>query len=141
MQLGVCLLGSRLKGGVPACSGHGDGRVLGLCVAFEDVMLGSRLKMGYQRAAGMVTDAFSDYVVGHGELWCAQLFAATVRRLGTDCGFMDTREASATARSLLWPCPARIIESVSILAVLLDQLHEHMQSSPRIIRVLLAYHQ
>ncbi|KAK9826886.1 hypothetical protein WJX81_004474 [Elliptochloris bilobata] len=42
--------------------------------------------------AGMVTDAFSDYVVGHGELWCAQLFAATVRRQGTDCGFMDTRE-------------------------------------------------
>ena len=40
----------------------------------------------------MVTDAFSDYVVGHGELWCAQLFAATVRRLGVDCGFMDTRE-------------------------------------------------
>lgn len=44
----------------------------------------------------MVTDAFSDYVVGHGELWCAQLFAATVRRLGADCGFMDTREARST---------------------------------------------
>ena len=46
----------------------------------------------------MVTDAFSDYVVGHGELWCAQLFAATVRRLGADCGFMDTREARPTLR-------------------------------------------
>jgi len=39
-----------------------------------------------------VTDTFADYVVGHGELWCAQLFAATVRRLGAECEFMDTRE-------------------------------------------------
>lgn len=53
---------------------------------------------GVVGAAGMVTDAFADYVVGHGELWCAQLFAATVRRLGTDCGFMDTREARVTER-------------------------------------------
>ena len=51
-----------------------------------------------ERAAGMVTDAFSDYVVGHGELWCAQLFAATVRRLGAGCGFMDTREVRPTVR-------------------------------------------
>ena len=43
-------------------------------------------------AAGTVTDAFADFVVGHGELWCAQLFAATVRREGVDAAFMDTRD-------------------------------------------------
>jgi len=50
------------------------------------------------RAAGTVTDTFADYVVGHGELWCAQLFAATVRRLGAECEFMDTREARLPLR-------------------------------------------
>lgn len=43
-------------------------------------------------AAGMVTDAFSDFVVGHGELWCAQLFAAKLREMGVDAAFMDTRD-------------------------------------------------
>ena len=43
-------------------------------------------------AAGMVTDAFSDFVVGHGELWCARLFASTVAQRGVPCKFMDTRE-------------------------------------------------
>lgn len=37
-------------------------------------------------------DAFTDFVVGHGELWSAILFAATLRQLGGDAGFMDTRE-------------------------------------------------
>ena len=43
-------------------------------------------------AAGMVTEAFSDFVVGHGELWCAQLFDATLRKMGVDSKFMDTRD-------------------------------------------------
>eukprot|EP01025_Chloroclados_australasicus_P044270 TRINITY_DN4789_c0_g2_i8.p1 TRINITY_DN4789_c0_g2~~TRINITY_DN4789_c0_g2_i8.p1 ORF type:complete len:457 (-),score=65.77 TRINITY_DN4789_c0_g2_i8:75-1445(-) len=42
--------------------------------------------------AGMATEAFSEYVMGHGELWSAQLFAATCRMLGEDAAFMDTRE-------------------------------------------------
>lgn len=42
--------------------------------------------------AGMSTDAFADFVVGHGELWSAQLFAAYCRQQGYDCAFMDTRE-------------------------------------------------
>ena len=45
-----------------------------------------------QCAAGMVTDAFADFVVGHGELWCAQLMAATIASLGVPAAFMDTRE-------------------------------------------------
>ena len=37
--------------------------------------------------------AFADYVVGHGELWCARLFAAALRaRLGADAGVLDARE-------------------------------------------------
>lgn len=43
-------------------------------------------------AAGMVTEAFSDFVVGHGELWCALLFNATLRSMGVDSAFMDSRE-------------------------------------------------
>lgn len=43
-------------------------------------------------AAGMVTDAFSDFVVGHGELWCANLFASTIQQQGIPCKFMDTRQ-------------------------------------------------
>ena len=31
-------------------------------------------------AAGVVMEAFTDFVVGHGELWSALLFAATLRR-------------------------------------------------------------
>jgi hypothetical protein len=34
-------------------------------------------------AAGNATEAFTDYVVGHGELWSAQLLAATVRAVST----------------------------------------------------------
>lgn len=40
----------------------------------------------------MVTDAFSDFVVGHGELWCAQLLTATLKKMGISSAFMDTRE-------------------------------------------------
>lgn len=43
-------------------------------------------------AAGMATEAFTDFVVGHGELWSALLFSAIVKALGYDCQFMDTRE-------------------------------------------------
>ena len=46
----------------------------------------------YTSAAGMSTDAFADFVVGHGELWCAQLLAAACRLQGADAKFMDTRE-------------------------------------------------
>lgn len=45
-----------------------------------------------RRAAGMATDAFVDFVVGHGELWSAQLLAATVAQQGGDVAFMDTRD-------------------------------------------------
>lgn len=40
----------------------------------------------------MATDAFVDFVVGHGELWSAQLLAATCKQQGADVAFMDTRD-------------------------------------------------
>ncbi|XP_024167600.1 bifunctional aspartokinase/homoserine dehydrogenase 1, chloroplastic isoform X1 [Rosa chinensis] len=42
--------------------------------------------------AGHATESFTDFVVGHGELWSAQLLAAVVRKNGVDCKWMDTRE-------------------------------------------------
>lgn len=42
--------------------------------------------------AGMSTDAFEEFVVGHGELWCAQLVAAKCRQMGANAKFMDTRD-------------------------------------------------
>ena len=42
--------------------------------------------------AGMSTEPFEEFVVGHGELWCAQLMAARCRQLGANVAFMDTRD-------------------------------------------------
>ncbi|KAE8671032.1 Bifunctional aspartokinase/homoserine dehydrogenase 2 [Hibiscus syriacus] len=42
--------------------------------------------------AGHVTASFSDFVVGHGELWSAQMLSYVVRKSGIDCKWMDTRE-------------------------------------------------
>ncbi|KAL0359968.1 UNVERIFIED_CONTAM: Bifunctional aspartokinase/homoserine dehydrogenase 1, chloroplastic [Sesamum radiatum] len=42
--------------------------------------------------AGHATESFSDFVVGHGELWSAQLLSAVVRKSGLGCTCMDTRE-------------------------------------------------
>eukprot|EP00210_Caulerpa_lentillifera_P002135 g2049.t1 len=42
--------------------------------------------------AGTKTEAFSDFVVGHGELWSARLFASVCQELGANAGFMDARD-------------------------------------------------
>lgn len=39
-----------------------------------------------------MTDAFSDFVVGHGELWSAQLTAAACRKQGAKAQFLDARD-------------------------------------------------
>ncbi|KAH7426736.1 hypothetical protein KP509_10G015100 [Ceratopteris richardii] len=39
--------------------------------------------------AGHCTESFSDFIVGHGELWSAQLLAATVRKRGLSCTWMN----------------------------------------------------
>ncbi|KAJ9128675.1 hypothetical protein P3X46_034620 [Hevea brasiliensis] len=42
--------------------------------------------------AGHATESFSDFIVGHGELWSAQMLSYVVRKSGLDCKWMDTRE-------------------------------------------------
>ncbi|KAL9173563.1 hypothetical protein ABFS82_03G123400 [Erythranthe guttata] len=42
--------------------------------------------------AGHATESFSDFVVGHGELWSAELLSAVIRKSGLACACMDTRE-------------------------------------------------
>eukprot|EP00267_Zea_mays_P054129 XP_020407344.1 bifunctional aspartokinase/homoserine dehydrogenase 1, chloroplastic isoform X1 [Zea mays] len=42
--------------------------------------------------AGHATESFSDFVVGHGELWSAQMLSYAIQKSGTPCSWMDTRE-------------------------------------------------
>ncbi|PON36148.1 Aspartate kinase, monofunctional class [Parasponia andersonii] len=42
--------------------------------------------------AGHATESFTDFVVGHGELWSAQMLSYVIRKDGVDCQWMDTRE-------------------------------------------------
>ncbi|RAL50348.1 hypothetical protein DM860_008022 [Cuscuta australis] len=42
--------------------------------------------------AGHSTESQSDFVVGHGELWSAQLLSLVVKKNGGKCAWMDTRE-------------------------------------------------
>ncbi|KAK4747695.1 hypothetical protein SAY87_014281 [Trapa incisa] len=42
--------------------------------------------------AGHATESFTDFVVGHGELWSAQMLSSIIRKDGVDCKWMDTRE-------------------------------------------------
>lgn len=71
----------------------GDGKDLNKFVArhLDDI---ADLKAMLQAIsiAGMSTEPFEEFVVGHGELWCAQLLAARCSQLGADATFMDTRD-------------------------------------------------
>ncbi|KAL0915407.1 hypothetical protein M5K25_015819 [Dendrobium thyrsiflorum] len=42
--------------------------------------------------AGHATESFSDFVVGHGELWSAQMLSYVIKKNGKPCCWMDTRE-------------------------------------------------
>ncbi|PKU73066.1 Bifunctional aspartokinase/homoserine dehydrogenase 1, chloroplastic [Dendrobium catenatum] len=42
--------------------------------------------------AGHATESFSDFVVGHGELWSAQMLSYAIKKNGKPCCWMDTRE-------------------------------------------------
>lgn len=43
-------------------------------------------------SAGLATEAFADFVAGHGELWSAQLVAASCRQQGCNAAFLDARD-------------------------------------------------
>ncbi|XP_052200278.1 bifunctional aspartokinase/homoserine dehydrogenase, chloroplastic-like isoform X2 [Diospyros lotus] len=42
--------------------------------------------------AGHATESFTDFVVGHGELWSAQMLALHIRKNGVDSNWMDARQ-------------------------------------------------
>ncbi|KAI4321213.1 hypothetical protein MLD38_034621 [Melastoma candidum] len=42
--------------------------------------------------AGHATESFTDFVVGHGELWSAQLLSFVIKKSGVECKWMDTRD-------------------------------------------------
>ncbi|TKY47810.1 Bifunctional aspartokinase/homoserine dehydrogenase 2 [Spatholobus suberectus] len=42
--------------------------------------------------AGHATESFTDFVVGHGELWSAQILSLVIKKNGTDCKWLDARE-------------------------------------------------
>ncbi|XP_027335426.1 bifunctional aspartokinase/homoserine dehydrogenase 2, chloroplastic-like isoform X2 [Abrus precatorius] len=42
--------------------------------------------------AGHATESFTDFVVGHGELWSAQILSLVIKKNGIDCKWMDARE-------------------------------------------------
>ncbi|PHT50224.1 Bifunctional aspartokinase/homoserine dehydrogenase 1, chloroplastic [Capsicum baccatum] len=69
----------------------GDNLASFLCKLQDDINnLKAMLRAIY--IAGHATESFSDFVVGHGELWSAQLLASAVRKNGVECKWMDTRE-------------------------------------------------
>lgn len=48
--------------------------------------------------AGTSTGAFSDFVVGHGELWSAQLMSAVIKKNGGKSTWMDARQVRRVRR-------------------------------------------
>ncbi|KAM0821157.1 hypothetical protein ACQ4PT_048276 [Festuca glaucescens] len=42
--------------------------------------------------AGHATESFSEFVVGHGELWSSQMLCYAIQKSGASCSWMDTRE-------------------------------------------------
>jgi len=49
--------------------------------------------------AGTITEPFSDFVVGHGELWSARLFTMACQELGANAEFMDARDVLVVSPS------------------------------------------
>lgn len=60
--------------------------------ALEADILNLRAMLRAICIAGHATETFEDWVVGHGELWSAQLLAAAVRKRGLPCVWMDARD-------------------------------------------------
>ncbi|KAH9611305.1 hypothetical protein KSS87_023667 [Heliosperma pusillum] len=46
----------------------------------------------FDTIAGHVTESFADFVVGHGELWSAQMLSLVIKKKCSDCAWMDTRD-------------------------------------------------
>ncbi|KAL9240243.1 hypothetical protein vseg_014487 [Gypsophila vaccaria] len=70
---------------------EGDGLLSFLSKLHDDINnLKAMLRAIY--IAGHVTESFADFVVGHGELWSAQMLSLVIKKKGLDCAWMDTRD-------------------------------------------------
>eukprot|EP00271_Cylindrocystis_brebissonii_P004896 TRINITY_DN16821_c0_g1_i1.p1 TRINITY_DN16821_c0_g1~~TRINITY_DN16821_c0_g1_i1.p1 ORF type:complete len:958 (-),score=174.47 TRINITY_DN16821_c0_g1_i1:780-3653(-) len=71
--------------------------------------------------AGNATDTFSDFVVGHGELWSAQILAAAVRKeSGGPCAFLDARDVLVVSPS----SPTQVDPDYEVSGQKLEQWYE-----------------
>ena len=83
----------REKHVVAATSLLGEGREL---EAYLDALLEDindlRAMLKAISIAGMRTEAYEEYIVGHGEIWCAKLLTAKCKQLGLNAGYLDARD-------------------------------------------------
>ncbi|CAD7703477.1 unnamed protein product [Ostreobium quekettii] len=80
--------------------------------------------------AALATEAFSDFVVGHGELWSALLGTAACRQMGCEAAFMDARDILVVT-----PTPDRVSVDVNYEASNrnLDKWYSKIGTSPAVI--------
>ena len=60
--------------------------------AFSNELTDLKYMLKAMSIAGTSTQAFADFVVGHGELWTARLCAAAIRCKGFDAEWIDARD-------------------------------------------------
>ena len=60
--------------------------------AFTEELCDLKSMLKAMSIAGTSTQAFADFVVGHGELWTARLCAAAIRCKGFDADWIDARD-------------------------------------------------
>lgn len=82
--------------------------------------------------AGLATEAFSDFVAGHGELWSALLLTATCKKMGCNAAFMDAREVLVVT-----PTPDRVSVDVQyeISNKKLDAWYSSLPTPPDLVVV------
>jgi len=61
-------------------------------VSLEEDVSNLRSMLTAISIASVSSGGFADYVVGHGELWCARLFTASLESAGAAAVFLDTRK-------------------------------------------------
>ncbi|KAG6671121.1 hypothetical protein I3843_Q014400 [Carya illinoinensis] len=78
---------------------------------------------------GHATESFKDFVVGHGELWSAQILSSVVRKKGMDSKWMDTKridpdylESEKRLEKWYHQNPSKIIIATVSEAVILQTL-------------------
>jgi aspartokinase/homoserine dehydrogenase 1 len=64
----------------------------GYLAALEEDVANLKAMLRAIAIAGVSAGGFADFVVGHGELWCARLFVASLQLQGAAAVFCDTRD-------------------------------------------------